>query len=59
MPCVEGYKNRMIKVITIPASEKYSPFLKAEVWGKNIQKEEITKNNKEAPKNRFNQYTGL
>ena len=33
----------MINVITIPARVKYIPFLNTEVCGKNIQKEDITK----------------
>ena len=45
----------MSKVINIPARVKYMPFLKTEVWGKNIQKEEITKNKSDIPKNIFNQ----
>ena len=35
----------------MPASEKYIPFLKMLVEGKNIQKEDITKNRREKPKN--------
>ena len=45
----------MINVITIPARVKYIPFLNTEVWGKNIQKEDITKNKRETPKKIFNQ----
>jgi hypothetical protein len=39
----------------IPAKEKYNPFLNTSVLGKNIQKDEITKNSSEAPKKIFNQ----
>jgi len=35
----------------MPASEKYIPFLKMLVEGKNIQKEDMTKNSREKPKN--------
>jgi hypothetical protein len=34
----------------IPPKVKYIPFLKILVEGKNIQKDEITKNNKDRPK---------
>lgn len=37
----------------IPAKTKYIPFLNIVVLGKNIQKEEITKNSKDVPKNIF------
>lgn len=35
----------------MPAMVKYIPFLKMLVEGKNIQKEDMTKNNRENPKN--------
>jgi hypothetical protein len=44
------YTSNKIIVRTIPASVKYRPFLKMVVFGINIQKEEITKNNKPIPK---------
>jgi hypothetical protein len=34
----------------IPPAVKYIPFLKILVDGKNIQKDEMTKNNKDRPK---------
>lgn len=43
----------------IPANVKYIPFLKIVVLGKNIQKEEITKNNNDIPKNTFRKNNGL
>lgn len=48
-----------IRVKIIPPNVKYIPFLKIVVLGKNIQKEEIEKNNNESPKNIFNQNNGL
>lgn len=53
------YTNNIINIRTSPAKVKYIPFLKAVVLGINIQKEEITKNNNEAPKNIFIKNKGL
>ena len=49
------YISRIIIVIITPAKENIIPFLKTEVLGRNIQKDEITKNIKETPKKIFNQ----
>ena len=47
------YKNSIIKVRIIPAKVNKIPFLKILVDGINIQKDDITKNNKATPKNKF------
>lgn len=46
----------MVKII--PAKVRYIPFLKIVVFGKNIQKEETTKNNNDNPKNTFKKNNG-
>jgi len=53
------YKNIIISVKTNPARVKYIPFLKIDDLGKNIQNDEITKNNKDKPKKIFKKYRGL
>jgi hypothetical protein len=50
---IQLYTKSKIITNTIPAAEKYNPFLKIEVPGKNIQNEERTKNNNAKPKNIF------
>jgi hypothetical protein len=50
---IQGYTRSKIMTSAIPAAEKYNPFLKIEVPGKNIQNEERTKNNNAKPKNIF------
>jgi len=52
------YTKIKINVSTTPASVKYKPFLKMEDLGANIQKEEMTKNSKEMPKNMLRKYNG-
>ena len=57
---IDSYKgldqtNNKIKVTTMPAKAKTTPFLKTVVLGINIQNAEITKNNKATPKKIFNQ----
>ena len=45
-------------VSVIPAIVKYSPFLKIDVFGINIQNDEITKKNKDRPKKIFRKNKG-
>jgi len=52
------HTNKRISVRTIPAIVKMIPFLKILVFGINIQKEEITKKNRETPKNMLRKNSG-
>jgi hypothetical protein len=51
-------KNINTRVNITPANVKYSPFLKIVVFGKNIQKADITKNNSDTPKKTFRKNNG-
>lgn len=43
----------------MPPRVKYNPFLKIELFGINIQKEDSTKNNSESPKKILRKNSGL
>ena len=51
--------NIRMNVKTTPDRVKYKPFLKTVVFGRNVQKEETTKNNSDNPKNTLRKNNGF